>query len=372
MEILSRPQITTLDNQPAFIQVGQRVPRVTGSNVNQIGISNTVELENVGLILGVTPRVSPEGMVVMEVDAEKSEVAPVADGIPISVAADGTPILSPRVDITTAQTTVSAADGETIILGGLITRGTQTTERRVPYLSDIPIAGRLFRFDSKSMRRTELLIILTPQVIRGQEDMERLKQIESARMSWCAADLHRLHGDTGMCHRENCPICDAGTLVVYPDMNPRGIPLESVPTPEEGSLEMEQPAWQDLPSKELSPLPESQRRWQGLEWNDGAESAQPLPSFATASGTPSPFPENDPQFLFPSQPLPGHKLEQQWGEYVTRVSNKDPRQDSDHQSANYHETVPSNQAPAATAESATGIWGRPGAAALPSWPTRQD
>jgi general secretion pathway protein D len=231
MEILSRPQITTLDNQPAFIQVGQRVPRVTGSNVNQIGISNTVELENVGLILGVTPRISPEGMVVMEVDAEKSEVAPVADGIPISVAADGTPILSPRVDITTAQTTVSAADGETIILGGLITRGTQTTERRVPYLSDIPIAGRLFRFDSKSMRRTELLIILTPQVIRGQEDMERLKQIESARMSWCAADLHRLHGDTGMCHRENCPICDAGTLVVYPDMNPRGIPLESIPTP---------------------------------------------------------------------------------------------------------------------------------------------
>ena len=65
IQILSRPQIRTLDNQSAFIQVGQRVPRIIGSTINQIGQQNTVALENVGLILGVTPRISPDGTVVM-------------------------------------------------------------------------------------------------------------------------------------------------------------------------------------------------------------------------------------------------------------------------------------------------------------------
>jgi general secretion pathway protein D len=348
MEILSRPQITTLDNQPAFIQVGQRVPRVTGSNVNQIGLSNTVDLENVGLILGVTPRISPEGMVVMEVDAEKSEVAPVSEGIPISVAADGTPILSPRVNITTAQTTVSAADGETIILGGLITRGTQSIEKRVPYLSDIPIAGRLFRFDSKQVRRTELLIILTPRVIRTQEDMEQLKRVESARMSWCAADLHELHGDTGMCFRENCPICDAGTMVIYPDLNPRGVPLESVPTPDPQSLEELEFPYEDETFPELGP-PESQRRWRGPQWEE--EAAQRRPTGATGLARPhnpkfpvrnasTPSDSWQPEAWQQSQPLPGHAFEQQWGEYVTRVSSEDPRQSDEFPSATIPESPP--------------------------------
>ena len=74
VEILSRPQIMTLDNQPAFIQVGQRVPRIVASSINTIGQVNTVELEDVGLILGIRPRISPEGMVVLDLDAEKSQV----------------------------------------------------------------------------------------------------------------------------------------------------------------------------------------------------------------------------------------------------------------------------------------------------------
>ena len=74
VDVLSRPQITTLDNQTAYIQIGQRVPRITGSMSPQLatgGIFNTFDMINVGLILGVTPRISPEGMVVMEIDAEK-------------------------------------------------------------------------------------------------------------------------------------------------------------------------------------------------------------------------------------------------------------------------------------------------------------
>jgi type II secretion system protein D len=224
LEVLSRPQVLTLDNQPAFIQVGQRVPRITGSTISQVGQQNNVELENVGLILGVTPRISPEGNVTMEIDAEKSSIGPESEGIPVSVSNDGTIIRSPRVDVTSAQATVSAADGETIILGGLITKSRREVHRQVPYLGDLPVLRHLFRFDSMQVSRTELLIILTPHVIRTPADAERLKQIEMARMSWCAADVFDLHGEiygssdaSMMLHQ-----VDGDVPVIYPHSDPRG------------------------------------------------------------------------------------------------------------------------------------------------------
>jgi general secretion pathway protein D len=222
MEVLGRPQIMTLDNQPAFIQVGERVPRITGSRlVGQIQI-NDVELENTGLILGVTPRISPEGLVVMEIDAENSKVGRSEDGIPVSFV--GTNVIrSPKISVTTAQTTVSAASGETIVLGGLITKDTSVTRRRVPYLSSIPILGHLFRYDSNSMIRTELLIILTPQVVRNEQDLERLKLAEAARMSWCLADVHEVHGPTGIYEDGDLSLWHGQGQVIYPDINPSGL-----------------------------------------------------------------------------------------------------------------------------------------------------
>ena len=114
-----------------------------GSTVNQNGQSNTVALENVGLIIGVTPRISPDGMVVMEIDAEKSALGPEQEGVPVSVSVDGTVIRAPRIDTTTAQATVSAASGETIVLGGLITKRRQEITRRVPVLGDLPLLRHL-------------------------------------------------------------------------------------------------------------------------------------------------------------------------------------------------------------------------------------
>ncbi len=222
MKVLSRPQVRTLDNQPAFIQVGQRVPRIVASNITEGGLqTNSVELENVGLILGVTPRISPDGTVVMEIDAEKSSLGPEQEGIPITVSVDGTVIRAPSINTTTAQATVSAASGETIILGGLITTSRQSVTRRVPYLADIPLVGDLFRFDSTASRRTELLIILTPHVIRSPVDEQRLKHDEMAKMSWCAADVFALHGDVGMSD-EGDVIYEHPTDVIYPDIDPRG------------------------------------------------------------------------------------------------------------------------------------------------------
>lgn len=223
LEILSRPQVLTLDNQQAFIQVGQRVPRIVNSIINQNGAQNNVALENVGLIIGVTPRISPENNVVMEIDAEKSKLGPENEGIPVSISADGTIIRSPRIDTITAQATVSAADGETIILGGLISRSTQTLHRQVPWLGDLPILKHLFSYDLFDMKRTELLIIMTPHVVRSQGDMERLKQAEFARMSWCEADIFAIHGDVYPTTDLTTQLMDgAECQVVYPDIDPRG------------------------------------------------------------------------------------------------------------------------------------------------------
>ena len=239
LEILSRPQVLTLDNQQAFIQVGQRVPRIASTSVNQFGVQNQLTLENVGLIIGVTPRISPEGNVVMEIDAEKSKLGPEAEGIPIFIAQDGSVVRSPRIDTITAQATVSAADGETIILGGLIARSTRTRHRQVPWLGDIPILKYLFSYDYFDENRTELLIIMTPHIVRNPGDMERLKQAEFARMSWCEADIFAMHGDvfprTGLMHdwQEE----DDSVPVIYPDLDPRGALQPSATTTHGSTLE---------------------------------------------------------------------------------------------------------------------------------------
>jgi type II secretory pathway component GspD/PulD (secretin) len=231
VEVLGRPQIMTLDNQPAYIQVGERVPRIAGSRFDGFAQTNQIELENTGLILGVTPRISPDGMVVMEIDAEKSKVNPIEEGIPVSVVNNQT-IRSPTISVTQAQTTVSATSGETIVLGGLITKENREVTRRVPFLSDIPVLGYLFRYDSSRDARSELLIFLTPNVIRSSQDLERIKQVEASRMHWCLGDVHEIHGPTGL-----FPDTSGGCLVgegevVFPDTNPAGLrPGEFAPQP---------------------------------------------------------------------------------------------------------------------------------------------
>jgi general secretion pathway protein D len=258
IEILSRPQIMTLDNQPAFIQVGERVPRIVGTSINQVGQVNSVELENVGLILGVTPRISPEGMVVMEIDAEKSEVGPDIEGIPVSISADGEVIRSPRVKITTAQTTVSSASGQTIVIGGLITTTNSTTARRVPWLSDVPVLGHLFRYDSSFNRRKELLIILTPHVVRGQSDAEHLKQVEMARMSWISCDMFNWMDSgtviTGQLDSSSVP-------TIFPDQTPSASAMESLAT--EDRSEFPSPLESD---QQITPRPPAPARVVVPEW----------------------------------------------------------------------------------------------------------
>ncbi len=219
LQVLSRPEVMTLDNQPAFIQVGQRVPYVTGTSNNVNGFQSTTSLINVGLLLGVTPRISPDGLVVMEIDAENSSLSS-GQGITIAVS-DGVPITQPIINTTLAQTTVSARSGQTVVLGGLIRKTRSYSSRRVPYLSDIPVLGRLFRFDSAADERSELLIIMTPYVVRNESDADWLKQTESDRMSWCLADVVEMHGPAGLSPGYGL-WGPTRSPVIYPDADPTG------------------------------------------------------------------------------------------------------------------------------------------------------
>jgi type II secretion system protein D len=220
LEVLSRPQLMALDGQPGYVQVGQNVPRIVQTQIDALtGTTNTIQYEPVGLILQVVPRISPDGLVVLQIIANKSEVGPEAEGIPISVSPTGQVLRAPRIELTQAQTTVSALSGQTVVLGGLLQTRKFDVHRRVPLISDIPLIGDLFRYDSVQESRRELIIILTPRIIYGKEDADLVKQIESSRMSWILGDTVNLHGEVGL--RSRCDEWnDADIEAVFPNHVP--------------------------------------------------------------------------------------------------------------------------------------------------------
>ncbi len=165
VDVLSRPQVRTVENKEAFIQVGQQVPVVDGVTVNAVGSANpVVRQDKAGIILRATPRISPDGRVQIDVNTEKSQfLLTKGSGVPIFTdTVSGRVIEAPVKDITTASTTVSVQSGETVVLGGMITNNESVVHRKVPWLGDIPLLGRLFRYDSNQFARKELIVFLTP------------------------------------------------------------------------------------------------------------------------------------------------------------------------------------------------------------------
>lgn len=196
-DILSRPQIRTIDNSEALIQIGQQVPVVDGVTVTAVGNANPIiRQDRAGIILRVTPRTSPDGLIQIRVEAEKSafRLAP-GSGVPVFAdAKTGSIIQAPIKDLTTAQTTVSARAGQTIVLGGMITTEDKDIHHKVPFLGDIPLLGRLFRYDKTSSARKELLIFLTPHIVLCDSDSEIQKTIEMQRVQVNMARATQMHG----------------------------------------------------------------------------------------------------------------------------------------------------------------------------------
>ena len=244
VQIISRPQVQTLDNQLAYVNVGALVPRITGSNITGQVVSPEVDDISVGIILEVTPRTSPDGTIVMQINATKSSVGDEATGVPVFTDANGNVVRSPQIPLTTAQTTVSARSGQTVILGGLITKDQTESTRRIPYLGDIPVLGRLFRFDTVANQRTELLIIMTPYIIQNEEQNEWLNQRETERMSWCIADIVNIHGPVGISGNPAFNVLPPE--VIFPDVDP------TAPTPATPPLEGMPPS---APPSMMPPVP---------------------------------------------------------------------------------------------------------------------
>jgi general secretion pathway protein D len=188
IEVLSRPQIVTRDNQQALISVGQQVPVITGSNITAQGIiQNTVEQQQVGIILKVLPQISPDGRIVMRVEPQVSRVSNSTVDI-------GNGVRGTIIDQTIASTTIEAFDGKTVVIGGLINKRDDKEQRGIPWLGDLPYVGALFRYRRQDKSKQELLIIMTPHIIRNPMDADRVFAEESRKMHWSLDDVQAIHG----------------------------------------------------------------------------------------------------------------------------------------------------------------------------------
>ncbi|MEP6882290.1 MAG: type II secretion system secretin GspD [Dokdonella sp.] len=187
-KILSAPSLMVMNNQEAQINVGTRIPVQTtslvgiGSVLNnattnptdptgttgttgttQTGIGQTTYLDT-GVILQVKPRVNPGGLVYMEVSQEVSKPGAAATG------------QNPPINTRTLDTSIAVQSGQTILLGGLISEDVQTTQDGVPGLSRIPLLGKLFSSTDKKTQRTELIVLITPNVVSNSDEAREVTE----------------------------------------------------------------------------------------------------------------------------------------------------------------------------------------------------
>ena len=172
LNILSRPYIMTSNNQTATINVGQKFPFVTDSQITDQGTTyNTVSYENIGITLEVTPSINVDGLVIMDVNPEITTA--LADTVTISEAFDAT-IFATR----SAECRVAVPNGQTVVIGGLMQDDESESVEKIPLLGDLPLLGGLFKRTVVDNEKTELLIFLTPQVAKNVEDVKKISDHE--------------------------------------------------------------------------------------------------------------------------------------------------------------------------------------------------
>lgn len=166
VRVLSAPKLSALNNQKASLQVGDQVPVVTQTSQSTTSpdapIVNSVQMRDTGVILEVTPRVSENGNVTLFITQEVSDVTQTkSSGID-----------SPTIQRRRIQTVVSTRDGNTVALGGLIRDNGIRGNSGIPLLKDIPFIGNAFRSNTSDTRRSELIILLVPHVMRNQDETQ--------------------------------------------------------------------------------------------------------------------------------------------------------------------------------------------------------
>ena len=163
VNVLSSPNLLTTDNEQAEIVVGQNVPFLASQATSDTNLNNTfnqIDRQDVGITLRLTPQISSQDYVTLNIFTEVSNV------IESTAGSD----LGPTTGVRTSETTVIAKDGQMIVIGGLMANDNVDAMSGVPFLSDIPVLGHLFRVTRERDRRTNLLIFITPRIVKDQFD----------------------------------------------------------------------------------------------------------------------------------------------------------------------------------------------------------
>lgn len=186
VKVLSHPAILAVDNRPARIQVGSEEPVATGTTTSQVGTaaqSTTIQFRNLGRILTIIPQVNSQGLVHLQVKVEVSE-----RGDLVRIGRDD--FFS--FDTRDAETTAVVQDGDTLTIGGIITERKSRDRTGIPYLMDIPVLGRFFGVTTDKIERTELVILITPRVIRNRKEAITVTREFTEKLSTVKSELERL------------------------------------------------------------------------------------------------------------------------------------------------------------------------------------
>jgi general secretion pathway protein D len=169
INVLSRPTLLVRDGVSASISVGDDIPTVgstTSDPINGERETTTIQYRKTGVDLSVTPTINAQGTVIMTIEQNISNISP--DGLSVGG--------SPSVFERKISTEVVAADGQSVMLGGLISENKSTNASAVPFLGSVPLLGHLFRSDSESTDKTELVVLVTPRIISSADEWQRIQQ----------------------------------------------------------------------------------------------------------------------------------------------------------------------------------------------------
>jgi general secretion pathway protein D len=182
VNVVSNPRILTLNNQPAIINVGEEKNYKFTTGTQTTTTNGTVLSEPqfevgstfVGVTLSILPEVSEDGFIILKINPVVSEITE------RHLDANGVPSLAPDIKIKQLSSIVKVKNNKKIILGGLIQQRTENKVNKIPLLGDIPILGHAFRSNKKVKSKSELIIVMTPKLVRGDEGEPSLEKIESS------------------------------------------------------------------------------------------------------------------------------------------------------------------------------------------------
>lgn len=236
-KVLSSPSVLATDNRPARIQVGTEEPVPTGTITQTVGTiaeSTSIQYRNTGRIVTIIPQVNSQGLVNLQILAEVSQ-----RGANVTVG----PNDFPSFDVRQAETTAVVQDGETLVIGGIITDSRNRTRNGIPYLMDIPVLGRFFGRTVDEFDRTELIMLITPHVIRNREESKRVTEDFKKSLSTIRNELERMTREREKLQQR--PLEDKPAL---PGPSGDAPPIPPSPAPTQGGA----PAKSSVPMRKIS------------------------------------------------------------------------------------------------------------------------